>query len=193
MARGRSPRRARHAQRPDHWTHVLAGLPWITIVLLTALVLGGIDLLRPDRYAADATLSAPTSRAAADAHVLLTRGDLVPRVEDAVELAEDRRGEVRVSVVDDDDPLSVVLEASAADPRLAALAADTAAALVLQDRPDVGYDLVEAATVPTDPVRTRTLTWAWFGLLALAAALYVEGAHRVWLGTHPTAVAEGAR
>lgn len=193
MARGRRRAGARHATRHEHWSHALGALPWITIVLALALLVGTVDLLRPDRYSAEATLEAPTSRAAADAHVLLTASGFTSRVEDEVELDEAWRGTVRISVVDDEEPLQTVVQGTAPDPRLAALAADTAASLIVQDRPEVDYALVDTAAVPTEPDRPRNLLWAWAGLAALAVALWVEGAHRVWLRDHPRAVAEGAR
>lgn len=186
-------RRARHAARHQHWTHALAAQPWITLVLLAALVVGGLGLLRADRYAAEATLGTPGARASSQAAVLLSAPGLVGEVEEAVELSPDLRGELRLDVVEDDDPLQVVLRATAGDPRLAALAADTALALVVDDRADDGYEITASAVVPTDPVRPRSLLWAWVTLAALALAVWVELNHRTWLRDHPAAVAEGAR
>lgn len=196
MGRPRTPqarRRARHAARHQHWTHALAAQPWITLVLLAALLVGGLGLLRADRWAAEATLTTPGARASSEAAVRLSSPALVGEVEEAVELSDDLRGELRLEVVEDDDPVRVVLRATAGDPRLAALAADTALALVVEQRPDAGYELTEAAVVPTDPVQPRSLWWTWVTLVALAIAIWVELNHRTWLRDHPAAVAEGAR
>lgn len=192
-ASAQARRRARHAARHQHWTHALAAQPWITLVLLAALVVGGLGLLRADRYAAEAALGTPDARASSQAAVLLSAPGLVGEVEEAVELSPDLRGDLRLDVVEDDDPLEVVLRATAGDPRLAALAADTALALVVQERADDGYEITASAVVPTDPVRPRSLLWAWVALAALALAIWVELNHRTWLRDHPAAVAEGAR
>lgn len=195
--RRRAPRsarsRARHAARYEHWTHALAARPWITLVLLGALVIGVLGLLGQDDYAADAVLVTPTARASSQAAVQLSRPELVREVEDAVELGPDLRGEVVLEVAEDDEPLEVVLRATAPDPRLAALAADTALALLVDEHPDAGYELSVPAAVPTDPVRPLTLWWAWATPLLLVVAIWVERNHRTWLRTQPGAVAGGAR
>lgn len=186
-------RQARHAQA-RHWTHRVAGLPWITLVLLAGLLVAGVELLRSEDFAADAVLSAPSALAADRASVALTARDMVTRVEQEVELTDpDLRRGLSLGVAEDDEPLEVVARATASDPRLAALAADTAAVLVMQDHPEVGYQLVAAAATPTEPERGRATWWVWPGLLALGLALWAEGAHRLWLRDHPDAVAEGAR
>lgn len=185
-----SRRQPRHAEAPRHWTHRVAGLPWITLVLLAALVVGGVEVLREDRFAAEATLSAPDWVSADRASVALSAPRLVDAVEEEVELEPEFRGDLRLDVAEDDERLDVVVRATSTDPRLASLAADTAVALVLSERPDVGYTLEAAADVPTEPVRPRTVWWAWLGLLALAGALWVEGAHRVWLREHPNTITE---
>lgn len=187
------PRRARHSEAPRHWTHRVTGLPWITLVLIAGLVVGGVQVLREDRFAAEATLSAPTGLHADRASVVLSGPRIVAAVEEEVELEPDFRGDLRLEVAEDDERLDVVVRAVATDPRLAALAADTALALVLRDNPDVDYSVTSTATVPTEPLRQQSTWWVWIGLLALAGALWVEGAHRVWLRNHPDAVAEGAR
>lgn len=189
--RGRRP--GRHADRPDHWTHALAAQPWITLVLLGALLVAGLGLLTPGRYATQSSLSAPSTRAADDAVARLTDPSLVRQVEDAIELAPDLRGTVRLAAERDEEPLEVVLVATAPDPRLAAVAADTAVALVVDAYPEAGYALSVPAAVPTERERGRSLTWAWLTVVALVAAGWVERNHRSWLGEHPAAVAEGAR
>ena len=185
-------RRARHSEAPRHWTHRVAGLPWITIVLLAALVVGGVEVLREDRFATEATLTAPDWVSADRASVALSSPRLVGEVEQEVELGPGYRGDLQLEVADDDERLDVVVRATATDPRLAAIAADTAAALVLQAHPEGAYVLSQTASVPSDPVRPRAVWWIWPGLVALVGALWVEGAHRVWLRDHPEAVAEGA-
>ena len=76
---------------------------------------------------------------------------------------------------------------------LAALAADSALALLVEAHPTAGYELHNPAPVPTDPVRPTSLWWAWTGLVALAVAIWVERNHRTWLRDHPAEVAGGAR
>lgn len=186
-------RRARHAEAPRHWTHRVAGLPWVTLVLLAALLVGGAEVLRQDEFAAEATLSAPTWLAADRASVALSGPRLAAAVEEEVELDPGFRGDLRVEVADNDERLEVVVRAVSTDPRLAALAADTALALVLRDHPEVGYEVRSTAWVPTEPVSPASTWWVWVGLVALAAALWVEGAHRVWLRDHPEAVPEPSR
>lgn len=183
----------RHAARYEHWTHAVAAQPWITLVLLAALLIGGLGLLGQEEYAAEAVLTTPTERASADAAVQLSRPALVGEVEDAVELAPDVRGDLALEVAEDDEPLEVVLRATAPDPRLAALAADSALALLVEAHPTAGYELHTPAPVPTEPVSPRTLWWAWTGLVALAVAIWVERNHRTWLRDHPAEVAGGAR
>ena len=191
--RARARRAARHAARHEHWTHAVAAQPWITFVLLAALLVGVLGLLGREEYAAEAVLKTPTARASADAAVQLSRPALVSEVEEAVELAPGVRGDVVLEVAEDDEPLEVVLRATAPDPRLAALASDTALALLVDTHPDAGYELSAPAPVPTEPVRPRTLWWAWTTLVALAVAIWVERSHRTWLGDHPTQGAGGAR
>ncbi|QFG70035.1 hypothetical protein [Ornithinimicrobium pratense] len=168
-------------------------MPWITLVLLAALVVGGAEVLREDRFAAEATLLAPTGLDADRASVALSDPGMVGAVEDEIELGPHVRGNLGLEVGQDDERLDVAVRATATDPRLAALAADTAVALILRDHPDVDYSVLSTATVPTEPLRPRTLWWAWLGVVALAGALWVEGAHRVWLRDHPATVPEGAR
>lgn len=162
-------------------------------MLLAALLVGGAEVLREDRFAAEATLSAPTGLEADRASVLLSSPRLVGAVEEEIELEPRLRGDLRLEVAEDDERLDVVARATAPDPRLAALAADTAVALVVREHPDVDYSVQRTASVPTEPVRPRTLWWVGLGLVALAGALWVEGAHRIWLRDHPAAVPGGAR
>lgn len=192
-ARRRERRRAgRHVQRHESLGHALAAQPWITLVLLGALLLGGLSLLRPDWYAAQATLTVPSARAASDTAVRLSSPALVGEVEQAAELAPELRGRLRLEVAEDAAPTEVVVRASARDPRLAAVAADTAAALVVQEQGE-GYALSAPATVPTEPERGRPLWWAWLAAPALAVATLVELRHRTWLRDHPGAVRRGVR
>jgi hypothetical protein len=181
-------RRARHGEAPpEHWTHALAGLPWITVVLVVTLAVGGIELLRPHSYAASATVAAPDVRSADAASMLMADPALVDRVEDEVELGQAYRGSVDLRVEHARDDLSVHVEATAPDPRLAALAADTAAVLLVQDRGGStgGLTFAGAAQVPAEPVRQRSLLWVWVALVALAGAVWMEGAHRIWVRDHP--------
>lgn len=165
------------------WPRVVTGWPWVTVVLITALVLGGIELLRPGGYTAEATLSAPDAGSADRASTLLAGPDLVDRVEEEVELGQQWRGRIDLRVRHDAGSPEVVVLGSAPDPRLAALAADTAAALVVTERGD-GLQLTQPAAVPTESEAPGTLSWAWAGLLALAGALWAEGAHRRWSREH---------
>lgn len=186
-------RRARHSEAPRHWTHRVAGLPWVTLVLVAGLVVGGTQVLREDRFAAEATLTAPTWLHADRASVTLSGPRLTAAVQEEVELEPGFRGDLRLEVADDEERLDVVVRAVSTDPRLAALAADTALALVLRENPDVDYSVAATATVPTEPLHRASTWWVWVGLVALTGALWVEGAHRVWLRRHPQAVAEGVR
>lgn len=188
MGRGRA---GRHATRAESWTRAVAGLPWITLVLLGALLAGGVGLLQDEQYAAEATLSAPDAEQAARAAERLADPALVGTVEEEVQLTDGLRGALRLTTPGGEGS-GVVLRATAPDPRLAAVAADTAVALVAREQGE-GFDLATPAAVPTEPVEGRSLAWVWLGLPALAGALWVEGAHRVWLRRHPAEVAEGAR
>lgn len=182
-------RRARHSESPRDWAQRVAGLPWVTLVLLASLVVGGAEALRQDEFAAEATLSAPTWVDADRASVALSGPQLAAQVEEEVELEPGFRGDLRLAVAENDERLEVVVRAVSTDPRLATLAADTALALVLRANPEVDYAVRSTATTPTEPVRPRSMWWVWVGLVALAGALWVEGAHRVWLRDHPDAVA----
>lgn len=172
-------RRARHSQAPRHWTDRIVGLPWVTLVLLAGLLVGGAEVLRQDEFAATATLSAPTWVDADRASVVLSGPRLAAAVTEEVELEPGFRGDLRLEVADNDERLEVVVRAVSTDPRLAALAADTALALVLRDHPDVDYAVLATAAIPTEPVRPASTWWVWVVLVALAGALWVEGAHRV--------------
>lgn len=193
LARGRSRRRARHAARHEHWTHALAAQPWTTLVLLAAVVVGLLGLRGDDQYAAEAVLTTPSARASSEAVVLLTSPALVDEVEQAVELAPALQGEVFLEVAEHAERGKVVLRATAPDPRLAALAADTALSLLVHTHPEEGYELSVPAAVPTHPVRSRALWWAWATPVALAAAIWMERHHGRWLPAHPVKVAGEAR
>lgn len=186
-------RRAPHSQSAlQRWTQRLAGVPWITLVLLAVLALGTAELVRPRTYLATATLTAPTERAADQVAVRLTDPALRPRVEREVELDHALSGSVRLAVRHEEQEREVRLRATAPDPRLAALAADTGAALVAQDRAD-GTSLSEAAEVPTEPVDDRGPGWLVAAAAALAVAVRVEGAHRARLRDRPVPEPLGAR
>ena len=87
---GRHTEQRRHSEAPpSHWTHQLAALPWITIVLVLTLLVGAVDLLRPNRYAAYTTVAAAETRTADYAAMLMADPDLVDRVETEVELDPD--------------------------------------------------------------------------------------------------------
>ena len=130
-------RRARHSESPRDWAQRVAGLPWVTLVLLAGLVVGGTEALRQDEFAAEATLSAPTWVDADRASVALSGPQLAAQVEEEVELEPGFRGDLRLTVAENDERLEVVVRAVSTDPRLAALAADTALALVLRANPEV--------------------------------------------------------
>ena len=146
----RSGRRGRRRARADSLTTALLAVPWVTIVLLVLVPVAAVDLLRPAVYAATTTVTATSEAVAARAAVDLTRADVVDRVEDRIELEDDWRGRVQVTVQRTGAEDEVLVRARAADPRLAALAADTAAALAVSDAPD-DLALSEAAAVPTRP------------------------------------------
>lgn len=190
-ARLRRAERGRHASpRPDRWSQALASWPWITIVLVVTLLVGGVELLRSSDYAATAGLTATDGDAADLAESRLADPALPDLVEEEVELGPQWTGRVGLDVTREPDGRELRVTGTAPDPRLAALAADTAAALVAADvngtagagEPTAAaLQLTEPAPVPSDPDRPRTLSWAWIGLLALVPALWLEGAHRVWL------------
>lgn len=183
MARGG---RARHGEGPPaHWSHALAGLPWITLVLVVTLVVGAVDVLRPNTYAARATVTAQDVSTAGDAAMLLGDHALVGRVEQEIELGPTYRGSLELTVDHERDEVTLHVVATAGDPRLAALSADTAAVLLIGDRGPDELALTSTARVPAEPVRQPNLTWVWVALVALAGALWVEGAHRIWLRSHP--------
>jgi hypothetical protein len=157
----------------------LAAQPWLTLVLLVLVAVVGLSVLRPDTYAATATVTAATDRAAAQAAVALTRTDLVPRVVQAIELEDVRGGGIQLAIDRPPGGPELLVTSSARDPRLAALAADTAAALVVSERRDA-LSLSAPAAVPTRPVRGLSPWWAVGGLTALALALAVERLHDRW-------------
>lgn len=183
-------RSGRHAARHESWLHAVAGLPWVTLVLVGALLTGWIGLAREDRYVAEAAMTAAGAQQATGLAERLGHPGLAAEVEEQVQLASARRGSVRLEVVRGEDPATVVLSASAPDPRLAAVAADTAVALVGAERTAAGEDVELApASIPTEAATGRGLTWVWVSALGLALALWAEGAHRVWRRRQPEAVA----
>lgn len=151
----------------------LLSLPWVSLVLL-ALVAGVlVEVLRPDTFEARSTLSATTAGAASQAAVALTRPGLTAEVEELVELDPRWRGSVRLSV-DRPAPESVVVLATSRDPRLSALVADTAAALLAGEDED-RLELSAPAVVPTAPLgRGIRVPWALGGGAALVLALLLE-------------------
>ena len=175
------PRRggSRHstaAQRP--WVHRVMGLPWMLLVLLGLVVVVGASLLRPDTYAATSTLTASSARTASSGAVALSGRHLAGHVEDAVELAPDRRGEIRLDVRNADGA-ELAVTAFAHDPRLAALAADTASALVIREQPR-DLSLATPATVPSTPVSGQPLRWWTVAAVLLGLAALLELTHERW-------------
>lgn len=161
------------------WPVRVAGQPWLTLVLLALVVVVGASVLSPATYAATATVTATDRLAAAAGDVALTRTDLLPRVEEAIELEDARRGRLRLAVAGHPDRPELTVTATASDPRLAALAADTAAALVVSERRQ-SLTLSAPAVVPTRPVDGLATGWVVGGLTALALALAVERLHERW-------------
>lgn len=184
-------RTARAAQRA--WLPALASLPWVTIVLVTVVAVLGLVLAGPDTYAATATMTNTTDHVGQRAAVALTARDLEPRVEQEMELDQRRRGEVSLDVDRIPQDNLILVSARAEDPRLAALAADTAAALVISQFPGE-LDLSRAAPVPS-AAEGRLSGW-WIGAAAasLVLALLVERQHRRWeqLATQPAAPPQAA-
>lgn len=169
----RSGRRGRRRARADSLTTALLAVPWVTIVLLVLVPVAAVDLLRPAVYAATTTVTATSEAVAARAAVDLTRADVVDRVEDRIELEDDWRGRVQVTVQRTGAEDEVLVRARAADPRLAALAADTAAALAVSDAPD-DLALSEAAAVPTRPEGEGPRWWVIASLPLLVLAVLAE-------------------
>jgi hypothetical protein len=174
--------RGRYASPPDRrWRHALARWPWVTLLLLTVLGAGVVELARPVTYQATSVLSAPGEQAGDRATSALGDPDLVVRVEREIELTPPWRGGLGLDVHPGPDAgtsttrVEVQVLASAPDPRLAALAADTAVALVVRDHPDDGLELARAATVPAEPVRSFDPWWLLPAGGALLVALRVEG------------------
>lgn len=177
--------RARHSEAPPrHWSHLLAGLPWITIVLVLILLVGTIDVLRPNRYTGESTLTAADEATADRVSMLLADPDLVDRVEGDIELGSAYEGTVSLTVHHAAEDTEVHVAATTPDPRLSAVAADAAAGLLIEDVPEGQLSLSGPAQVPTDPDGERDLRWVWLALVALAGAVWMEGAHRIWLRDH---------
>ncbi len=150
----------------------LLALPWVSVVLLALVAAVLVEVLRPDTFEARSTLTAATAGSASQAAVVLSRPDLAGQVEDLVELERRWKGSVRLSV---ERPAAdaVVVRATARDPRLAALAADTAAALVAREEPQLA--LTSPAVVPTGPLGGGSrVPWALGGGTLLLLALLLE-------------------
>lgn len=177
----RALRRARGTARRPRRTALplrrrLLALPWVTFVLVALVAVAVVGVLRPASFEARSTVSASTVPAAAQAAAELTRRDLARQVEQQVELESQWRGSVRIWVDRPDDRPVVVVRAQAPDPRLAALAADTAAALVVEG--DDELRLAEPAVVPTRPAGGSSWwPWALAGAAALALAVLLERLH----------------
>ena len=163
---------ARRLPRAVRLVHGLRSLPWVTLVLVGLVLTCAVALLRPDDFSATGTVAASTPTAAGEVAVALASPDLPGRVEDEVELAQDRRGSLTLDV-ELLGPSVVAVRALAPDPRLAALAADTAVALVVDGRADLRPE--QAAVVPSRPVPSgRTGHWIAGAATALVVALLVE-------------------
>ncbi|HSP60285.1 MAG TPA: hypothetical protein VLO09_04425, partial [Ornithinimicrobium sp.] len=157
------------------WGEALLAVPWVTVVLLLLVSVAAVDLLRPAVYSTTATLVAGSDAAARRTAVDLARTDVVDRVEARIELEEEWRGRLRVGVDRAGGGREVRVEAQAPDPRLAALAADTAASLAVADAPD-DLTLSSAAEVPTRPVGEGPRGWVVAALPLLVLAALAERA-----------------
>ncbi|MGC5585591.1 hypothetical protein ACPYOC_14700 [Ornithinimicrobium sp. W1665] len=171
----RDRRRGRRRVRAGSLGEALLSVPWVTVVLLALVAVAAVDLLRPAVYAATTTITAGSDSSAARAAVDLTRTDVVDRVEERIELEEAWRGGVRVDVDRADGGPEVLVEGRAGDPRLAALAADTAASLAVADAPE-DLTLSAPAEVPTRPVGEGPRWWVVVALPLLLAAALAEHA-----------------
>lgn len=169
-------RRARHS-RSVRLGQLLLALPWVTLVLVALVATVGAGVLRQDVFSATSVVTAPSGEALDDAAADLLEESASGRVEERIELGERWRGSVSLNVERPYEPVLLV-RAQAHDPRLAALAADTAAALVVDARGEDGLELSEPAPVPTGPVE-RPGGWLWWvtGAAALALAVVVERKH----------------
>lgn len=152
-------------------TQRVLGLPWLGLLLAGLVAVALVLLMAPPRYVATATLGADSPRESARAAVELGRADLRSRSFEAMELGSGWSGRIRLEVEHDAAGAQVHVTAHATDPRLAALTADTAAALVVAER-DGRLWLQEAAQVPVRP-EGGVPGWAWgaTGLALLGATL----------------------
>ena len=173
MARARARRRGRRRARAGTPGAALLAVPWVSVILLGLLVGALVDLYRPDPYVATTTITADSESAARETVVALSRSDVPERVETEIRLEERHRGRVQVEVSRPRGGLEVHVLGRAHDPRLAALAADTAAALAVDGS---AGDLVmsRAAAVPTRPERDNVPWWLVVGVPVLGAGLHVE-------------------
>lgn len=164
-------RRAQQRQTPLH--HRLLALPWLTIVLAVLVLAGAASLARTDHFVATSTITATNTQAATAAAAALEADELTARVERDIELEERLHGTVTLTGDRPGQLPVVVVRAQAPDPRLAALAADTAAALIVAE--GQGITLAEPAVVPTAPVSQGPWSiWALVGAVALTGAVLVE-------------------
>lgn len=168
-------RRGRRRARASSWGEALLGVPWVTLVLVGLVLVAAVDLLRPAAYATVSTVTASSEAAARQAVADLNRPDVVDRVEERIELDEDWRGHVHLRVDRPPTGSEVVVRAQARDPRLAALAADTAAALAVTGAPD-DLTLGSAAAVPVHPVGGGPRGWMVAGGPLLVVAGFAERA-----------------
>lgn len=170
-------RRARHSPSV-RLGQLLAGLPWVTLVLVVLVAAVGTGVLRQDVFRATSVVTSPSGAALDEAAARLLAPAAGRQVEEQIELGARWRGSLTLAVERPYEPVLLV-RAQAPDPRLAALAADTAAALVVRSAGEAELSLSEPAPVPTGPVRRRA-GWLWWpaGAAALALAVLLERRHR---------------
>lgn len=187
-----------HHSRPDSLIQRMVGWPWVTLALVGLVLGGAIHVLSEESFAATATLTADEVRAADQASVALTAPRLIERVEAEIELEAPWQDRIELKIVHDYLSPDVHVTAIAPDPRLAALAADAAITLVVQDfagqsaqgadaegtdsegtdstAGEAGQSVLtmsQAAVIPAEPDHGPSQWWWASGgiLLALAALL----------------------
>ncbi|MFX0539008.1 hypothetical protein ACQBAT_15755 [Ornithinimicrobium sp. Y1847] len=175
-SRRRSGAHAAARQRP--WSYRVVAIPWLTLTLLLCVAVLAVDLLRPRTYEATAVITATDDRTASWAAVELTRLSLPREVAREIELDTTQHSRPRLQVERRSSP-QVEIIALADDPRLAALAADTAAMLSVEQRPDV-LTLSTAAETPVDSRTFRSQWWTLVALALLLAGVVLERLHDRW-------------
>ncbi|MGO0575832.1 hypothetical protein [Ornithinimicrobium panacihumi] len=168
-------------------------MPWVTLVLTTVAAVLAVMLVRPDGYAATSTVTAATPRVAQQTAVALTRLDLGSRVATELELDPSWRGDVHYEIDHRPQDRALLITARSTDPRLSAVAADTAAALAVTDLEEGELSLASTAQVPTAPERQISRWWIALALGALALAGLVEWRYRRWELRHTPASARTAQ